>query len=101
MLQYRRIWRLLLTQCDYFDKPNLSVGYECHRILCPHYARGRRAGPPCILRDLLNGRRGMVAAGLVGVYIHLNRANLPQLPYLQLVFIPWGAELFCRLMRIL
>lgn len=49
----------------------------------------------------LAGHRVLVALGLVGVYIHIDRAHLPQLPYLQFAFALWGAELFWRLMRIL
>lgn len=48
----------------------------------------------------LNGHRIMVALGLVGLYIHIDKANLPQLPYIQLVFAMWGAEWFWRCARI-
>lgn len=48
----------------------------------------------------LNGHRLLVAIALVGLYIHIDRANLPQLPYIQLVFAMWGFELFYRLARI-
>ena len=48
----------------------------------------------------LNGHRLLVLFGLVGVYVHLDAANLPQLPYMQLTFALWGGELFWRLARI-
>jgi predicted ferric reductase len=40
----------------------------------------------------LNIHRFMVLVSLVGVYIHLERHGLPQVPWLQLVFIFWGGE---------
>lgn len=48
----------------------------------------------------LNGHRLLVVFGLVGVYVHLDAAGLPQVPYMQLVFAMWGAELFWRIARI-
>ncbi|QIW96284.1 hypothetical protein AMS68_001802 [Peltaster fructicola] len=49
----------------------------------------------------LCGHRILVLLALIGVYIHLDRANLPQLPYIQLVFILWIAELAFRYGKIL
>lgn len=48
----------------------------------------------------LNIHRLMVLFGLVGVYVHLDAANLPQVPYIELCFAFWGAELFWRMVRI-
>lgn len=48
----------------------------------------------------LNAHRILVLLGLIGFYIHLDAANLPQLPYAQLTFALWGAEYFWRLGRI-
>jgi predicted ferric reductase len=48
----------------------------------------------------LNGHRLLVLFALVGVYVHLDAANLPQLPYAKLAFALWGAELFWRIARI-
>lgn len=49
----------------------------------------------------LNAHRLLVLFALIGVYIHLDAANLPQLPYIELAFGLWGAELFWRIARIL
>ncbi len=49
----------------------------------------------------LNGHRILVAVGIVGVYIHLDAAKLPQVPYCQLVFALWFAEYVWRAVRIL
>lgn len=48
----------------------------------------------------LNLHRITVAVALVGVYIHLEAAGLPQVPYIQLSFALWGAEWFWRFARI-
>ena len=48
----------------------------------------------------LNGHRLMVTFVLVGVYIHLDRANLPQLPYVQLCMSFWLGEWVWRSLRI-
>ncbi|KAL1582391.1 hypothetical protein WHR41_08895 [Cladosporium halotolerans] len=48
----------------------------------------------------LNAHRVLVLMGLIGVYIHIDAANLPQMPYMQLTFALWGAEYFWRLYRI-
>ncbi|KAF2480893.1 putative FRE ferric reductase-like transmembrane component [Neohortaea acidophila] len=49
----------------------------------------------------LNGHRILVAIGIVGVYIHLDAAGLPQVPYCQLVLALWFAEYVFRTGRIL
>ena len=49
----------------------------------------------------LNGHRILVAVGMVGVYIHLDKANLPQVPYLQLSLALWVFEWVWRSGRIL
>lgn len=49
----------------------------------------------------LNGHRILVAVGMVGVYIHLDKANLPQVPYMQLALAMWVAEWVWRSARIL
>lgn len=49
----------------------------------------------------LNGHRLLVMLGLIGVYVHLDKANLPQLPYVQLCFAFWGGEWAWRVYRIL
>lgn len=48
----------------------------------------------------LNVHRLVALVGLVGVYIHLDAASLPQLPYVQLVFGLWLAEWFLRFVRL-
>ncbi|KAL2351443.1 putative FRE ferric reductase-like transmembrane component [Cryomyces antarcticus] len=49
----------------------------------------------------LNLHRLLVLVGLIGVYLHLDKAGLPQVPYLQLVFTLWGLEGAWRVYRIL
>ena len=44
--------------------------------------------------------RFLVMVALIGVYIHLDKANLPQLPYLQLGLALWVAEWVWRSLRI-
>lgn len=48
----------------------------------------------------LNMHRLMALLGLIGVYVHLDKANLPQVPYVQLVLIFWGMEWFIRFFRL-
>lgn len=48
----------------------------------------------------LNIHRLLVFFTLLGVYVHLDKAKLPQVPYIQLAAIFWGGEWFCRLTRI-
>ncbi|KAK4542685.1 hypothetical protein LTR36_006257 [Oleoguttula mirabilis] len=48
----------------------------------------------------LNVHRLLVWLALVGVYIHLDKANLPQLPYVQLCIGFWLAEWVWRISRI-
>jgi predicted ferric reductase len=48
----------------------------------------------------LNSHRILAALGLAGVYVHLAYAKLPQVPFLQLSFALWFAELAWRTFRI-
>lgn len=48
----------------------------------------------------LNVHRLLVWLALVGVYIHLDKANLPQLPYVQLCIAFWWAEWVRRTLRL-
>ncbi|GAB7354979.1 hypothetical protein MBLNU459_g5591t2 [Dothideomycetes sp. NU459] len=48
----------------------------------------------------LNMHRLLVLLGLAGVYVHLARAGLPQLPYIKLVIGLWVAEWFLRFVRV-
>ena len=47
----------------------------------------------------INMHRVLVVLALVGTYIHIERANLPQLPYIRAVFVLYGFEWFMRLWR--
>ena len=49
----------------------------------------------------LNVHRLLVLFALVGVYVHLDAANLPMKPYVQWCFIMWGAEFAWRWARVL
>lgn len=49
----------------------------------------------------LNAHRILVFVALVGVYIHLDKAGLPQVPWLALAFALWGGEWAFRIVRIL
>ena len=49
----------------------------------------------------LNGHRILVALGIAGVYVHLDKANLPQVPYVQLAIAFWVAEWIWRSTRII
>ncbi|KAK3651654.1 hypothetical protein LTR56_005462 [Elasticomyces elasticus] len=49
----------------------------------------------------LNFHRLLVLLALIGVYVHLDKAKLPHLPYIQLAFAFWAAEWAWRTMRIL
>nr|OQO27991.1 hypothetical protein B0A51_05116 [Rachicladosporium sp. CCFEE 5018] len=48
----------------------------------------------------LNTHRILVILALGGVYVHLDKANLPQLPYVKLAFALWGTEWLWRSLRI-
>ncbi|KAF2148437.1 putative FRE ferric reductase-like transmembrane component [Myriangium duriaei CBS 260.36] len=48
----------------------------------------------------INGHRLMVLVGLIGVWVHIQAAGLPQLPYLRAVFAMWGGEWAIRVYRI-
>lgn len=41
--------------------------------------------------------RVLIVLGLVGLWLHIEIANLPQLPFLRAVFVMWGAEWAIRL----
>ncbi|GAB7345394.1 hypothetical protein MBLNU457_3736t1 [Dothideomycetes sp. NU457] len=47
----------------------------------------------------INMHRVLVVLALVGTYLHIERANLPQLPYIRAVFVLYGFEWFMRLWR--
>lgn len=49
----------------------------------------------------LAGHRTLVLVALIGVYVHLDLHHLPQLWYMQVVFLIWGLEYMARLGRIL
>ena len=48
----------------------------------------------------VNMHRFLVLFGLIGVYLHIDRANLPQLPYLRAVFALWVFEWAARSFRV-
>ncbi|KAK3057285.1 hypothetical protein LTR09_001467 [Extremus antarcticus] len=48
----------------------------------------------------LNVHRVLAMLGLAGVWVHLERANLPQLPFIKLCLAFWLAELVWRMFRI-
>nr|POF03458.1 ferric reductase transmembrane component 3 [Quercus suber] len=48
----------------------------------------------------LNAHRVLVAVGIAGVYVHLDKANLPQLPWIKLCLGLWAAEWAWRAGRI-
>lgn len=50
--------------------------------------------------SFLNFHRFLVLFSLIGVYVHLDTHKLPQVPWLQLIFILWGLEWFARFARI-
>ncbi|KAF2213075.1 hypothetical protein CERZMDRAFT_39643 [Cercospora zeae-maydis SCOH1-5] len=49
----------------------------------------------------VNSHRLLAFLGIMGVYVHLDSADLPMLPYVQLALIFWAAELFSRFYRIM
>lgn len=49
----------------------------------------------------LNTHRLLVATAIAGVYVHLDKANLPQLPWVKLCLALWSAEWAWRTLRIL
>ena len=49
----------------------------------------------------LNFHRMLVLLAMIGLYIHLDAANLPMKPYVQLCFIFWGLEYAWRWFRII
>jgi NAD(P)H-flavin reductase len=48
----------------------------------------------------LNIHRLVVFFALIGVYVHLKKDKLPQLPWMNIIFTFWGLEWFFRLARI-
>ncbi|KAK8194148.1 hypothetical protein M8818_007335 [Zalaria obscura] len=48
----------------------------------------------------INMHRVLALLAIIGTYIHIQAANLPQLPYLQLALAMWGFEWAARLYRI-
>lgn len=48
----------------------------------------------------VNTHRLLVLLGLIGVYIHIQKANLPQLPYVRAVICLWALEWAARLYHI-
>lgn len=49
----------------------------------------------------ITSHRILVLVAIAGVYVHLDAANLPMLPYVQLSIALWGAEIVWRMGRIL
>lgn len=49
----------------------------------------------------ITSHRILVLVGIAGIYVHLDAANLPMLPYVQLSIAFWGAEVLWRIGRIL
>ncbi|CAK1361158.1 Ferric/cupric reductase transmembrane component 1 [Cercospora beticola] len=49
----------------------------------------------------INSHRILAFLGIIGVYVHLDAAKLPMLPYVQLSLIFWATELVARTYRIL
>lgn len=49
----------------------------------------------------INSHRILVLLGIAGIYVHLDAANLPMLPYVQLSLALWAAEIVWRIGRIL
>ena len=48
----------------------------------------------------INGHRVMVLVALIGVWVHIAAADLPQLPYLRAIWVMWGGEWAFRVWRI-
>ena len=48
----------------------------------------------------VNMHRLLALLSMIGIYIHLDAAGLPQLPYLKLVFVFWGVDWFARAFRV-
>lgn len=49
----------------------------------------------------ITSHRILVLVGIAGIYVHLDAANLPMLPYVQLSIALWAAEIAWRISRIL
>ncbi|EME48049.1 hypothetical protein DOTSEDRAFT_69847 [Dothistroma septosporum NZE10] len=54
-----------------------------------------------LYETFLNSHRLFALMGIIGVYIHLDAANLPMLPWVQLCLAFWVAEIVWRISRIL
>ena len=65
-------------------------------ILCQSLSPVRHA----FYETFLTGHRIAVLIALIGVYVHLEKANLPQTPFLQCVFMLWGGEWLYRIYKI-
>ncbi|KAG8629835.1 hypothetical protein KVT40_001454 [Elsinoe batatas] len=48
----------------------------------------------------INMHRALALVALIGVYIHIEKAKLPQLPYVRAACAMWAGEWACRLYRI-
>ncbi|KAK3654463.1 hypothetical protein LTR56_004093 [Elasticomyces elasticus] len=75
--------------------PITRVSYDTFNLL--HRCPVRHA----FYETFLNLHRLLVLLALIGVYVHLDKAKLPHLPYIQLTFAFWAAEWAWRTMRIL
>ena len=62
-------------------------------ILCQSLSPVRHA----FYETFLTGHRIAVLFAIIGVYVHLDKANLPQKPFLQCVFMLWGGEWLYRI----
>ena len=66
-------------------------------ILCQSLSPLRHA----FYETFLTGHRIAVLFAIIGVYVHLDKASLPQKPFLQCVFLLWGGEWSYRISKIL
>lgn len=93
-----------------------SIGYDGLKdnLATPSYAWGMvgtcafvllviQAASPlrhAFYETFLNIHRLLILLGLIGVYVHLEKHKLPQLPYIKLVIIFWALEWFTRFLRL-
>ncbi|KAF2230071.1 hypothetical protein EV356DRAFT_520207 [Viridothelium virens] len=66
-------------------------------ILCQSLSPVRHA----FYETFLTGHRIAVLFAVIGVYVHLEKASLPQKPFLQCVFLLWGGEWLYRIYKLL
>ncbi|KAI9690277.1 MAG: hypothetical protein M1822_009238 [Bathelium mastoideum] len=66
-------------------------------ILCQSLSPLRHA----FYETFLTGHRIAVLFAVIGVYVHLDKASLPQKPFVQCVFMLWGGEWLYRIYTIL